>query len=210
MSQYLQLLYTRYPKLNAALLITAGVLAISMVVLLAIGGMLHAFDVSLWWLLLAGPVALLVTWYSLLMLVYKGLHRYRKGFKNPNGWQELLTPMTRIAMSPSTGLDREEIQRVLQVGLNINDADAEGCTLLDHMLLPMYRSVFKAEDVEYLLSIGAREPEDFIAKLRAIDHDDAYLLADKLQAQARQPELKAIAIANRGAREEGEDPRRRM
>lgn len=202
---------TNHPDVAARVLLFGSYGVISLVGIAIAGIALHVSDSSQLWLLLAIPLILVCV---ALAIIYLALHlvgRYRFGFKNAKDWQQLFTPFTRSSLSPFDGLDRLQLDRLLSTfEHDINDADSDGYTLLDHMFDPMYRRVFKADDVEYLLSLGAREPKDLIAKLRAVDHDDAYLLADKLQAQERQPELKAIAIATRGEVATDDEPRRRM
>jgi hypothetical protein len=210
-NNYLRSFSRNNPKVASRLLVFGSFSVIFLAGIALVGIVFHVFNISQWWLLLAAPVILVLMVVGFFYVATRVVGRLRFGFKNAKDWQQLFTPFTRSSLSPFDGLDRLQLDRLLSTfEHDINDADSDGYTLLDHMFDPMYRRVFKADDVEYLLSLGAREPKDLIAKLRAVDHDDAYLLADKLQAQERQPELEAIAIATRGEVATDDEPRRRM
>jgi len=167
---------------------------------------LRPFGFSYWWCLVATPPVFVGFLYVVTWLFIKFALKYR----SHTPWERLnqhISPITRMAFLPEYPLDWDTLNSMLEEGVDINDADQAGRTLLDHMLSLERRDDFDIEDVEYVIELGARWTKDTIDQLRNLELDDAYMLARRLEAELRLPELQAIADQS-VEREEGQ--RRRM
>ena len=203
-------LYAKYPNATLGIPYYGAIASIFLGGIVLAGVALSYFGLSLWFLLALAPLVVIMIALTMVKSCMALVKRFRHGAKPGHSFNQILSPITRVAISPVKGFNRRSLDTVLKLGTDINDTDDQGRTLLDHMLLPMYANVFRAEDVEYVISLGARVPDDFLARLREVDNDEAHQLALKLHVEARLPELQAIAVANRGDLDEEAPPRRRL